>query len=54
MGYEEFEDGDLVATRNDEAVEIDWGDNQIDMDIERAMRFRDWLNRVLPPSSEEV
>lgn len=52
MGYEEFEDGDLVATRNDEAVEIDWDDNQIDMDIERAMRFRDWLNRVLPESGQ--
>lgn len=48
MGHEEFEDGDMVATCNDDGVEVDWLDNQLDMDIGRAMRFRDWLNRVLP------
>ena len=48
MGYEEFDDGDLHAERDDLEVRLDLDDNQIDLPIERAQRLRDWLNRVLP------
>lgn len=50
MRHEQYEDGDILAQFTDRGVEVDWQDNQFDMTIEEAVRFRDWLNRVLPPA----